>query len=121
MAKKDEEMPVTVEYDPSVIRKGLSAEEAEKRKKEYLAEKRELVGGSKLEKLGMESSLGKDERKIQLLAYFDKGEAYTLDAAAKLMNLSANTIKSYAKELGISMYDVKKGEWLEGRQSKSFK
>lgn len=62
--------------------------------------------------MGMESSLGKDERKFQLKSAIDKGQVYTLQSAAQLLRLSEGTISQYLTELGLQLWDPKKDKFV---------
>lgn len=105
---------VLVEYDPTIkgTKKQLSAKEVEDLKKEYREEKKELIGANTQSKLGLESSLGKDERLFQLKVGFENGKYVTVGSVCNDFKLSRATIIKYAKELEISLLDEERGVWL---------
>lgn len=113
-------MPVQVSYDESQIRhQKLSQTEIAKRKRAYLSQARTMIGKNDQQKLGLESSIGRDERKQQLLTEFQNGHIFTIKAGAINLNLSEATIKKYAQELNISLFDNKTGTWLTGQKPPS--
>lgn len=62
--------------------------------------------------MGVESSIGKDERKNRLRVYINQGEVMTLQSATNKMQLSESTIISYLKDLKLQLWDAKKDKFV---------
>lgn len=113
---------VVVSYDPSLIKKNKRKKfrtKEEKRLDEELERKlkRESMG-SKLSKMGFESSLGKDERKFELQTLISKKEVITVQSGMKAMALSKGTIITYAKELGLQLWDPEEEKFVGAKEGK---
>lgn len=111
---------VKVYIDPSLKRevKRKTPEEIEQERKEYLKQKKALIGSDRNGKLGMESALGKDERIFKLRAGVDGGTIVTVTSACKELQLARATIIKYAKEANITLFDDEKKVWLNAEEPK---
>ncbi len=100
--------------DESYIRKGpkKTEEQIEQERKEYLSEKRNLIGHNTQTKLGNESAMGKDDRIFKMKAAFNSQKIITIASAVDYMGLSRATIIKYAKEANISLFDEVKKVWI---------
>lgn len=109
-----ESSTVKVSFDESIIdpSKIRTPEEAEALAKEYRKEKKDLIGGDKLAKLGNESALGKDERLFKLRVGIENGRFVTVKSAMVELQLSKATIVKYARELNLPLLDTDTGKWL---------
>lgn len=117
---------VTVHYDPSIVakyqkrKKPLTAEE-KRLAKEYdedLKRQSQGIGGSRLSMMGLESSMGKDQRKFQLQTLINNKEVVTLQSAASKMGLSKGTIVTYLKELNYQMWDTDTNKFVGAKDGK---
>ena len=110
--------PITGEViegkDEKYIHKGpkKTPEQIEQERKDYLKEKRTLIGRNTQTKLGNESAMGKDDRLFKLKAAYDNKKIITVASAVAYMGLSRATILKYAKEVNISLFDEEKKIWL---------
>ena len=114
---------VTVSYDPSLIKKRPKGDTrtAEEKRIDEENEKRlqrQSLGGSQLSGLGLESSLGKDQRKFQLQALIDKKEVITLQSAMQAMSLAKGTIITYLREMDLQLYDAKDNKFVGAKEGK---
>lgn len=105
---------VDISYDKSIIdtSKVLTPEEAERVAKEYRKEKNTLIGRDSNAKLGLESSLGKDERLFHFRTHVSNQTYITVKSAMDGMHLGRGTILKYAKETGLPIFDEEKKVWL---------
>ena len=58
-----------------------------------------------LKNMSLAMSMGKDERKFRLEQEIRARRALTVSSCARIMELSKNTIRTYLKEMNISIYD----------------
>ena len=68
--------------------------------------------------MGLESSLGKDQRKFQLQALIDKKEVITLQSAMQAMSLAKGTIITYLREMDLQLYDAKDNKFVGAKEGK---
>lgn len=118
-SENEQSGPVIVTYDPSVIRKNKkSKEQIEREKKAYFAQKREMIGANTNQKLGLESSLDRENRLFKFIKDFDDGKFVSVEAAAQYYKMSYATMKQYAKETQLMLFDNRAGKWMDGRKPK---
>lgn len=111
---------VTISYDPRIVeehRKKKASRTAEEIRldKEYeqqLERQSKGIGGGRLASMGLDSSMGKDQRKFQLQSLINKKEVVTLQSAMKAMALSKSTLASYLREMGYQMWDAKESKFV---------
>lgn len=113
-SKKPVDDSVKVEFDPKLAGTAIkkTQSEIEKERKEYLDEKKDLIGKNTNDKLGFESALGKDERVFQLRSGVSSGRIVTVTSACKELKLKRPTIIKYATENDITLFDDEKKVWI---------
>lgn len=114
-SEKPADDTVHVSIDESL--KGTALKKTEKQieaeKKEYFNQKIDLIGSNTNSKLGLESSLGKDERIFKLKSAVSAGKVVTVDSACKYLGLKTRkTIIEYAIEGKIELFDEINKKWV---------
>ena len=66
--------------------------------------------------MGLEASMGKDERKFRLQSLIDKKEVVTLQSAMTAMSLAKGTIITYLKEMDLQLYDAKYNKFVGAKE-----
>ncbi|MGY3742080.1 hypothetical protein [Leuconostoc inhae] len=104
--KKQSEVTDDVEVSMLDVKSAAQAyRDREKRDKQPDSEPENDVVGHGIRALGTESSIGKDERKVQVAALFNAGMTSYIDLSFE-MNLAESTIRQYGKELGLTFIDT---------------
>lgn len=62
--------------------------------------------------MGQNNALNKDERKYQLKLAYQRHQVVTISSGARYLNLSYNTIKRYALEMKLPLFDDRSHQWL---------
>lgn len=118
---------VVISYDPSVITKNKrktdgkdnrTAEEIRLDKENERRLQQQATMGSRMSGMGLESSMGKDQRIYQLRTMITNKEVITLQSAMQALALSKGTIITYLKEMGMQMYDAEDGKFVGSKDGK---
>lgn len=115
---------VKMYHDPKIASlyktKEVSRTEEEKRidEKHEKEMRKNAALSSQQSSMGLESSLGKDDRKFKLQSLFNKGEVFTLKSAMSELALARGTIISYLKELDLQLWDTEKKEFVGSKEGK---
>ena len=111
---------VTISYDPSLIKKRPKGDNrtAEEKRIDEEQERRmkAQASGSQMSGMGLEASMGKDERKFRLQSLIDKKEVVTLQSAMTAMSLAKGTIITYLKEMDLQLYDAKDNKFVGAKE-----
>lgn len=127
MVKKKEEhkaSEVKVYYDPNIVKKYKGQidkrnEEQKRLDKEYENQLgRQSNGGSRLAGMGLDASMGKDQRKFQLQSLINKKEVITLQSAMHTMGLAKGTVITYLRELNYQMWDAEENKFAGAKEGK---
>lgn len=115
---------VTISYDPKIVEyykdeiRGRN-EEQKRLDEEYLKQlEKTKIGGSQLSNMGLDASMGKDQRQFQLHNLIIKKEVVTLQSAMLAMSLGKSTVITYIKELGYQMWDADTNKFVGSKDGK---
>lgn len=74
--------------------------------------------GTKQSGMGLNASMGKDERKFKLQALINKKEVVTLQSAMQALGLAKGTVITYLREIDYQMWDAKDKKFVGAKEGK---
>ena len=108
-----DEVKVTIDETIKGTAKNLSEQEIEQNKKEYMATLRtEQIGKTANDRLGLEQSIGLDERLFTFKTGVQNKRFVTVTSAMKEMNVGRATILKYAKMTKYPIFDDHTKKWI---------
>lgn len=115
---------VKMYYDPKLVEKykkdckGRTEEEKRIDEKHEKENRKNGSVGSSQSVMGLEASLGKDDRKFKLQSLFNRGEVFTVKSAMSELGLAKGTIHGYLRELGLQLWDTERKEFVGAKEGK---
>lgn len=79
-------------------------------------DRQEALSQNKLQNMGFESSLQKDERVFRFKSLVEQGKIVTVQSAVNELKVARSTILGYVKETGVEVFDEQKQVWLNAKQ-----
>lgn len=115
---------VKMYHDPKIAEKYKKESKGRTEEEKRIDEKHEKENrksgtvGSSQSVMGLEASLGKDDRKFKLQSLFNRGEVFTVKSAMSELGLAKGTIQGYLRELGLQLWDTERNEFVGAKDGK---